>query len=369
MKTAKFIGVIILLLSICMLIAACQTSGVASKQIENDLQEIDEIKNGTRSYMCIPNNEYIIKQYEITKRQTNLDNKNDIIYCTAVISNGYIESEIECKMVYNFYDKGGWILDDYDVVEKESKPVAGIEKAYIPQINVVAQNRRYELSSSNVQSITFVDGDIPYSLIVYTYNDGLISFEGNIECEFVDGDWQYPYGYEFFQLNNFSVNWSSNQIVRTFNTGDDWLTLSPRYQYYKSQADYENNRYIFAGRMNVRVSFDIASIENGIVKGTYSITGMDYSSYVGETYPTIKENISLPFETPLIDAVTGQFEIPFAAEVFSYHHAGYGFIDPCYTSVDAKLCATYNFDKNRWDCSLKIMNLNLSDSAIIEGSD
>jgi len=57
-------------------------------------------------------NENNIKDIEIVRRQTNKKDKNDKSFIRVTLVDGGIQSEGELKLTYNYYDKGGWVLDD-----------------------------------------------------------------------------------------------------------------------------------------------------------------------------------------------------------------------------------------------------------------
>ena len=66
-----------------------------------------------------------------------------------------------------------------------------------------------------------------------------------------------------------------------------------------------------------------------------------------QVIPTVNNNISTSFECKFTDIEKREFEIPFTADLFSYHYMGGWFIDPCYTSANVKAKIAYNFDKNK----------------------
>lgn len=368
----KKILLVIIVIFVLLNFSACSNSrGVSETQIEKDINQLEILQEGFVSNNYTQSVPYSVNTFEITKRQTNPDEKNDIIYCNVSISNKFYKSDFSCILTYEFYDKGGWILEDYEFTEVVTIPIASIEKSNVPQIRVVAQNNTYTLTSNDIQDISFIDNDVPCSRITYIYNDGMISFKGILDCKFADNGWYFPTknAAKEFQLIDYSVDWNSEKVCRSFSTADEWLTISPKtmYKYYKTQEDYKKGKHIYTGRNNVRVSFNIISVEGNVISGEYSITAMDDSAMMGnESYATIKHNISSSFETTLIDATNGIFEITFTTDLFSYHYKGSGFINPCYTSADIKLKAVYNFQKSRWDVSLNIEDLNLDDNAIIE---
>lgn len=49
---------------------------------------------------------------EVIKRQSNTEDKEDIVYCRLTAESGMLRAERQYKLLYNFYDEGGWILDE-----------------------------------------------------------------------------------------------------------------------------------------------------------------------------------------------------------------------------------------------------------------
>lgn len=49
---------------------------------------------------------------EISKRQSNLERKEDIVYCKLIAETSFLRAERQYRLLYNFYDEGGWILDE-----------------------------------------------------------------------------------------------------------------------------------------------------------------------------------------------------------------------------------------------------------------
>ena len=82
--------------------------------------------------------------------------------------------------------------------------------------------------------------------------------------------------------------------------------------------------------------------------------------------PTIRKNISSSFDVKMKDPNTGEFEIPFTAELFSYNFDGSaGIIDPCYTSANIKAVFKYDFNENKWNLVVNLVDYNLGPDAII----
>lgn len=49
---------------------------------------------------------------EVIKRQSNPEDKEDVVFCRLTAEVGYLRAQRQYKLLYNFYDEGGWILDE-----------------------------------------------------------------------------------------------------------------------------------------------------------------------------------------------------------------------------------------------------------------
>lgn len=73
------------------------------EQILSDLCESKEIE--------LPNG-ILFSDCEVIKRQSNPEQKEDIVYCAVTAENHFYRAQRQYKLLYNFYDEGGWILDE-----------------------------------------------------------------------------------------------------------------------------------------------------------------------------------------------------------------------------------------------------------------
>lgn len=120
---------ILLCISIAILafcLASCEvdiTKQVANKeQILNDISGIDSIKHCFKSDF-VYESEYVCKDIEIVKRQINKDEKEDLVFVTATMENDYFNVTLDLSLTYNFYDEGGWILDENNWNVIDVKPI------------------------------------------------------------------------------------------------------------------------------------------------------------------------------------------------------------------------------------------------------
>lgn len=95
-------------------------------KIQQDLNECEKIKMGVIACEYVYGDEYSIDDFEVEKRQTNKEEKEDIIFANLTIKNTYIQTELYCKITYLYYDEGGWIFENCEILEKNSIPLTGV---------------------------------------------------------------------------------------------------------------------------------------------------------------------------------------------------------------------------------------------------
>ena len=125
----KFLSVILLVLIVfsIFLFAGCTKNSVPNEsKIQQDLNECEKIKLGVIACEYVYDDEYSIDNFEIEKRQTNEEEKEDIIFADLTIKNTYFQTELYCKITYLFYDEGGWIFENCEILEKNSVPLTGV---------------------------------------------------------------------------------------------------------------------------------------------------------------------------------------------------------------------------------------------------
>lgn len=57
-------------------------------------------------------NDLVVDSVETIKRNTDKENKNDVIYVEVIAANSSVECHMQYQLVYNYYTEGGWILDE-----------------------------------------------------------------------------------------------------------------------------------------------------------------------------------------------------------------------------------------------------------------
>jgi len=83
--------------------------------------------NDLKTFTDFTKNKEIVDSIILEKRQTNKKDKNDLVFITVKCSNSNIMTIQKAKLTFNFYDKGGWVLDkvDLDETDKILSPLKG----------------------------------------------------------------------------------------------------------------------------------------------------------------------------------------------------------------------------------------------------
>ena len=106
------------------------TKGVSEQQF---IEDVSKHKNVVHCFdsKFVESNDYIYKEHKIIKRQTNIEDKEDIIHCSILAESNYISVNMSVTATYGYYDVGGWVLDDLYVNEKEAIPLIAPSKNII----------------------------------------------------------------------------------------------------------------------------------------------------------------------------------------------------------------------------------------------
>ncbi len=372
--SAVVIGVILV---ISLIVNGSKLSGVSMNQIESDISELSVVTNGVIESEYTPFTPYTVDSVEIEKRQTNIDDKEDIVYCNVVISNEYYQTDLQIKLVYNYYDDGGWIKDGSSVVSDTTVPIAPIPKDSVDKITVTALKTKIDLTSSYITDITLDDDSYTYtSTINYKYSDDRFVVEGYATTYFENNEWSMIRSDDFV-LSSAVPNWTSGHYYTTNKSGEydhDGILYRPKnaicsMKYYRNQNDKNRNYVINVINPWVDSEITVTSISGNKITGTFIMSPHDKK----DKYQSIKQSVTVPFSCEF-DTQTGTFEIPYKAEIFSYHsydwaHAMMGakdpYTEPCYTTANMIAEISCNFSTGKWGMDIDIASLDVGSSAII----
>lgn len=153
--------------------SGCSNKNVNESQILSDLKKIDYSEYAFQSPFTTQS-EYSYTSEKLIKRQTNPENKEDIIFYDVQLNNEYFQTNLSVKLVYNYYDEGGWVLDEHFIERTRVEPTA------FPTTDLIV-----ECLSSEDNTFNYVDNTKPD----YSQNDNLIHFcksKINIEWKNLD---------------------------------------------------------------------------------------------------------------------------------------------------------------------------------------
>lgn len=291
---------IILLLNNIMLLSSCSTNkGVSASQLQNDIKNSEFIQNCfTSEFVYDSQYEYIT--HDVTKRQTNIENKEDLIYCNILARNKYFEVNFDVALEYNYYDDGGWILEKSNIENSIAKAILAPEKTLVEEFlhekrtlqkdgtdiyvgcwynNEYAEIRKGEYQ---IQDISF-DENSQTSRLNMLVSSPVLSVSGYylLQCE-EDSGWNLV-KYEHFSKSKVfmciaSCEFDYSKAIGTF--GGGYVTIE--------SVDIENSQitYRINNESSIIEDFDLLSSGFGFPAGLWGRTTLYYNPYQDYWYYT-----------------------------------------------------------------------------------
>lgn len=231
------------LLSSVLFLSSCSTGkGVSDSQLRKDIENSEKIETCFRSDFTYDSTyEYI--SHKIIKRQTNINEKEDMVFCEITVENKYFNIVLETELKYIYYDQGGWILENMLITNTYPFAVAPPEKDLVTQFilnnsndvgyicgefetpsysdgypnfygkngsnNKYVKNRRMYLEEANVQFSDFVfDSDNQIALLSTMVSVGqIVNLQGDFRIFFDEKDgWSFIEITEKTYLPVFEIN-------------------------------------------------------------------------------------------------------------------------------------------------------------------
>ncbi len=161
--------------------------GVPTKQFEADIAELSYVKTGIFKYYT--GGEYMLNEITVDKRQTNVEEKNDIIYCRVDISNEWYDVNLYVKLTYNLYNGDNWVLDEDEYISEEctSRPLQCVSMSEFPEklsFDIPNPQDKYDCQHGiGKENIHYISDDnlMPCEVESYTYKQTsyykIVSFE------------------------------------------------------------------------------------------------------------------------------------------------------------------------------------------------
>lgn len=209
-----------------------------------------------------------VKNLLIEKRQT--DGKSDLIYCIIDLENQYYHYTKYIQLNYNFYDQGGWILDQYDTYAPDewellTSPFGAEEvKGVLYNVPIV---------DSGTVTSDLTDNTIQFSFPVEeTHANGAYKGTAIVICRFDGKCWQYET--------------NTDDICFVWDVNGTW-------QYYNSEVD----EYVYHKTITYQVDVTIDSFDQNtnIIQGTlymqYTLTHSEVQVSLDNT-DWVKVNVS-----------------------------------------------------------------------------
>lgn len=103
----KFFGWKVAILNSCFIILIMMLAG-CGKAVKNETEIKADLQNHTEFYS---EQDVVIQNLSIIKRQTNKKEKTDVVYVDVDVSNDAVKGQLSYVLSYNLYDEG-WILDN-----------------------------------------------------------------------------------------------------------------------------------------------------------------------------------------------------------------------------------------------------------------
>lgn len=186
----------------CLLLSSC---GVSNPPNENKIAQnipedirtviIDNPFDATNSDVYVMD----VKSVSIEKRQTN--EKTDTAYCIIELENDYYCFTKSIITYYNYYDKGGWILDDYS---EYNPPTWKLKDCPFSGDNVKGLISNYSIINENKPSTDTNLGTVEFTFDVREESEN-VTEEGTIAITLLfDGSsWSYD-----INRDNVDLNWN-----------------------------------------------------------------------------------------------------------------------------------------------------------------
>lgn len=253
----KSFGCLSILLILILGLAACGESKTSDDIIRSDIISLQSYDSIILQNYTAPT-PYTLTDYKITKRQTNIESKEDIIFCNVTVENESYSISLKEKLTYTYYDEGGWIQEKYEILEKNIKAVAPPADTLIKEAifedaydDGYLEFSKFRSANFDLVKIEFKeDEQIAYAKCKFT--SPVLTVDGyyKLICDTQCG-WRFePDGNEHSNKNadhptvnveNYSADYSS-AIGKTYKDklGSGWLEIK----------EINENQMVYAVRMN-----------------------------------------------------------------------------------------------------------------------
>lgn len=300
-RSITIIGAILLSL-ICLLAAGCDSDGngkgisgiipgfddreIPLSQLAEDITQSNAVQSCYSSEFTGPS-AYTYQDIEIVKEQINTENKNIITYSDITIENDFFSIVLYVKTIYNYYDDGGWIMDELSIEEmKQITPIQGPDRelvsAYLEEQKIKWQYNRFEkfvdrdLGSFSVTDVKLIDESTAYANARYQ-----------------------------------TTNVTTEGYIAFIHTEQGWCLKEelPLYVIESCNADYSCaiGRFACTGDVCWDMDIEILSIKDGIV--TYNLNAFTMRLWEGNSRSYPYSVFTGANRTAIFNPIDGSFEI------------------------------------------------------------
>ena len=148
----KKIYIFLVMMLMAVIFVGCGKKVANEEQIQIDLETFMEKS-------ILADNEKILA-VTIDKRQTQKDDKKDVVWCTIQTEDERCAYEKSIVLTYSLYDEGGWMLDEISGNDRSGwviTPLTGVNddeiSASLSGINITTNNEIWYVTQDNMKSI------------------------------------------------------------------------------------------------------------------------------------------------------------------------------------------------------------------------
>lgn len=254
---------VICVLMMVLFAAGCGSKSVDSSKILLDLEKLDFSEHAFWSSF-VNDSQYSYTPEKVIKRQTNWGNKEDIVFYEVIGRNDYFKVHYSVKLVYNYYDAGGWILDEHYIERTNVVPIAFPETALI-------------VACLEGNSFKYVDETKPD----YSQNDNLINFcKSDVDIKWNDLDTENG-------IANFNITANVDDIASVTGNMNIYFDKDCGWTFFEEATDsvfnIENKSFNYDARCLGKFKWHYKTARGSVVDMEYQIVNVNLTTEEIET--------------------------------------------------------------------------------------
>lgn len=232
MKYFKIIPILLCLF----LIPAC--SGIRNTADEAELKEMlsENYAYELIKYIAEEEITFVIDHVEIIRRQTNTDEKQDIVDCKIFATHEDYTGVFYYRLTLNFYDEGGWQLDEcssqgmdeYKALRNtvsEDRLSTEVNRFIQKYGNCVFSNETYDIETQTLYRTYTVDSELTYLTakgtvtISYAFLSDYADWQLEEEADNVESTWNLP---TYWSYEEYEEIMDTTEKIRTTRKKNDY---------------------------------------------------------------------------------------------------------------------------------------------------